>query len=54
MGRAFAAIEEDRSVLTILTGKPTGKRPPGRLTYTWEVNMRQIFKKNRNRYEKLD
>ena len=35
-----ARMEEDRSVLKILTGKPTGKGPLGRLRRRWEDNIR--------------
>ena len=33
-------MEEGRSALKILTGKPTGKRPLGRLKRRWEDNIR--------------
>ena len=35
-------MEESRNAFKILTGKPTGKRPSGRLRYTrkWENNVR--------------
>ena len=33
-------MEEDRSAFKILTGKPTGKRPLGRLRRRWEDNIR--------------
>ena len=33
-------MEEGRSAFKILTGKPTGKRPLGRLRRRWEDNIR--------------
>ena len=33
-------MEEGRSALKILTGKPTGKRPLGRPRRRWEGNIR--------------
>ena len=33
-------MEEDRSALKILTGKPTGNRPLGRPRCRWEENIR--------------
>ena len=33
-------MEEGRSALKILTGKPTGKRPLGRPWRRWEDNIR--------------
>ena len=33
-------MEEGRSALKILTGKPTGRRPLGRPRRTWEDNIR--------------
>ena len=33
-------MEEGRSELKILTGKPTGKRPLGRPRHRWEDNIR--------------
>ena len=33
-------MEEGRSALKILTGKPTGKRPLGRPRHRWEDNIR--------------
>ena len=33
-------MEEHKSVFTILTGKPTGKRAIGRLRRRWEDNIR--------------
>ena len=33
-------MEEGRSALKILTGKPTGKRPFGRYRLRWEDNIR--------------
>ena len=35
-----ARMEESRSALKILTGKPTGKRPLGRPRRRWEDNIR--------------
>ena len=35
-----ARMEEGRSALKILTGKPTGKRPLGRPMRRWEDNIR--------------
>jgi hypothetical protein len=40
-----AKIEEDRSALKILTGKPAGKRPLGRPRCRWEDNIRLDFEK---------
>ena len=34
-----AKMEEGRSVLEMLTGKPTGKRPLGRPRRRWEDNL---------------
>ena len=33
-------MEESRSAFKILTGKPTGKRPLGRLRHRWEKNIK--------------
>ena len=33
-------MEEFRSAFKILTGKPTGKAPLGRLRHRWEDNVR--------------
>ena len=33
-------MEEGRSAIKILTGKPTGKRPSGRPMRRWEDNIR--------------
>ena len=33
-------MEEIRSALKILIGKPTEKKPLGRLMHSWEVNVR--------------
>ena len=33
-------MEEVRNAFKIVTGKPTGKRPLGRPTRTWEDNIR--------------
>ena len=35
-----ARMEEGRSALKILTGKPTGKRPLGRPRRRWDDNIR--------------
>ena len=35
-----ARMEEGRSVLKLLTGKPTGKRPLGMTRRRWENNIR--------------
>ena len=35
-----ARVEEGRSAIKILTGKPTGKRPLGRPRRRWEDNIR--------------
>ena len=37
-------MEEGRSAFKILTGKPTGKRPLGRLRSRWEDNIRMDLK----------
>ena len=34
----IARMEEGRSAFKILIGKPTGKRPLGRLRFRWEDN----------------
>ena len=39
-----ARMEEGRSALKILTGKPTGKRPLGRPRHRWEDNIRMDLK----------
>ena len=36
-----ARMEEGRSALKVLTGKPTGKRPLGRPWRRWEDNIRK-------------
>ena len=33
-------MEDGRSAFTILTGKPTGKRPLGTLRHRWKDNVR--------------
>ena len=38
-----ARMEEGRSAFTILTGKPTGKRPLGRPRRRWEDNIRMVL-----------
>ena len=38
-----ARIEEGRSPLKFLTGKPTGKRPLGRPRRRWEDNIRMVL-----------
>ena len=40
MGSAYSQMEEGRSALKILTGKPSGKRPLGRPLRRWEDNIR--------------
>ena len=40
----LARMEEGRSAFKILTGKPTGKRPLGRLRRRWEDNIRMDLK----------
>jgi hypothetical protein len=37
-------MEDDRSVLKILTDKPTEKRPLGKLRRRWEDNIRMDLK----------
>ena len=37
-------MEEDRSVFTILTGMPRGKKPLGRPRRRWENNIRMDLK----------
>ena len=37
-------MEEGRSAFNILTGKPTGKKPLGRLRHRSEDNIRMILK----------
>ena len=39
-----ARMEEGRSALKILTGKPTEKRPLGRPRRRWEDNIREDLK----------
>jgi hypothetical protein len=39
-----ARMEEGRSALEILTGKPTEKRPSGRPRHRWEENIRKNLK----------
>ena len=39
-----AKMEEGRSAFKILSGKPTGKRPLGRLKHRWEENIRMDLK----------
>ena len=38
-----ARMGEGRSAFKILTGKPSGKRPLGRLRRRWEDNIRMDF-----------
>ena len=40
-----ARMEEGRSAFKILTGKPTGKRPLGRLKHRWKDNIRMDIEK---------
>jgi hypothetical protein len=37
-------MEEGRSTLKMLTGKPAGHRPLGRLSHKWEDNIRMNLK----------
>ena len=39
-----ARMEDGRRALKMLTGKPTGKRPLGRLRRRWEDNIRMDLK----------
>ena len=39
-----ARMEEDKSALTILAGKPEAKRPLGRPRHRWEDNIRMDLK----------
>ena len=48
-----ARMEESRSALKILTGKPTGKRPLGRPRCRWEDNIRIDNKEIGQQYEEL-
>ena len=43
-GGHVARMEEVRSAFTLLTGKPTGKRPLGRPRCRWEENIRIYIK----------
>ena len=43
-GQSCSQKDEDRSVLKMLTGKSTGKRPLGRSRWRWENNTRMDFK----------
>ena len=36
---------EKRSVYRVLVGKPEGERPPGRLSFRWEDNMKMDVQK---------
>ena len=47
-------MEEDRGILKILTGKPIGKRNPGRPIFGWEDNSRIDLKKSKAQYEEFD
>ena len=44
MERHVARMEEGRSAFKMLTGKPTRKRPLGRLRRRWEDNIRMYLK----------
>jgi hypothetical protein len=46
----IARKEKGRSAFKILTGKPTGKRPLGRLRRRWEDYIRMDLKRNRYQY----
>ena len=37
-------MEEGRSAFKIIIGKPTGKRPLGRLRHRWDDNIRMDLK----------
>ena len=37
-------MEKGRSAFKMLTGKPTGKRPLGRLRHRWDGNIRMDIK----------
>ena len=41
-------MEEGRSAFKSLTGKPTGKRPLGRLSRRWEDNIELVCMNTRN------
>ena len=41
--RHVARMEEGRSALKMLTGKPTGKRPLGRPRRRWDDNIRMYL-----------
>ena len=43
-GGHIARMEEGRSAFRISTGKPTGKRPLGRLRHRWDDNIRVDLK----------
>ena len=40
-----ARMDKGRSAFKILTGKPTGKRPLGRLKHRWKDNIRMDIEK---------
>ena len=44
MGSSCNQNEEGRSTFRILTGKPIGERPSGRLGQRWEENIRMDIK----------
>ena len=50
----LARMEDGRSALKILTGKPRGKGPLGRSTRRWEDNIRMDLKGMRISYKELD
>ena len=46
-GDHVARMEEGRTALKIIIGKPTGKRPSGRPKWRWDDNIRIDLKKTR-------
>ena len=53
MGREWRKVG-GRSAFKMFTGKPTGKRPLGKLRRRWEDNIRIDLKINSCEYEELD
>ena len=43
MGRHLAIMGEVKNSFKIVTGKPTGKRPLGRLKRRWKYNIRMAL-----------